>query len=111
MLSTFGSSKGILFATCIIPRMMTRFVLCHGKTLASRRCLPMVVAGLELLACSYIWGLRPTIVTACLVSRADCGLVFSIAGLRDWLARGAFWFAGAVARWKDQGQVPRGFKI
>lgn len=25
----------------------------------------MVVAGLELLACSYIWGLRPAIVTAC----------------------------------------------
>jgi hypothetical protein len=27
MLRTFGSSKGILFDTCIIPRMMRRFVL------------------------------------------------------------------------------------
>ena len=71
----------------------------------------VVVSGLELLACSYIWGLRPAIVTACRVSRAECGLVFSVTGLRDWFEGGAFWFADAVGKWKDQGAVPRDFKI
>ncbi len=49
--------------------------------------------------------------TALGVSRAECGLVFSITGLRYWFARGALCFAGAVGEWKDQGAVPRDFKI
>ena len=44
-----------------------------------------------------------------LVSRAECGLVFSIAGLRDWLARGAFWFAGAGCEVEGSGASPERF--
>lgn len=46
--NTIGSSKGIFFDTCIIPKMIARLVLLSISFLVHLRCM---------IACTYIWGL------------------------------------------------------
>lgn len=51
---TFGSSRGILFETCIIIKMITRLVLVKSYQ--------SICKNWEFEFVSYIWGLRPAIV-------------------------------------------------
>jgi hypothetical protein len=75
--------------------------------------LPLSYGVLSKLACSYIWGLRPAIVTVCRVSRAECGLVGLIDGLRGWLGctAGLRFVVCGLRGQKDQGAIPRDFNI